>query len=302
MQRTIAAVIVTYNRKELLKKCIQQILAQSVSDKVDVLVIDNASTDGTKEELHNHFVMGEQVYYQNTGSNLGGAGGFSYGIRHAVEAGYEYLWIMDDDTIPKENTLEELLKTDELLKGNYGFLSSYAEWTDGTPCEMNVPAVSLTWRQNIKQQFEHSILRLDSASFVSLFVKAEVVKAVGLPIKEFFIWADDIEYTKRISRRYPCYFVYQSQVVHEMGSNKATTIMDADDERLSRFQVLYRNRYYVAKHGMKRDKILYWLEIKNTIRDILKANCSHKGKRIRIVLGSCVKGLFFRPKIEYLKE
>ncbi len=302
MQRKIAAVIVTYNRKELLKKCIEHILKQTIAEKTDILVIDNASTDGTQEQLQQDFVIGEQVFYENTGSNLGGAGGFSYGIRLAVERGYEYLWIMDDDTIPKENTLEELWKANELLNGEYGFLSSYAEWTDGSPCEMNVPGVSLAWRENIRQQFEHSLLRLEAASFVSLFLKSEVVRKVGLPIKEFFIWADDVEYTKRISRSYPCYFVYPSQVVHEMASNKATTIMDAQEDRLARFELLYRNRYYIAKHSQKRDKILFWLSIKNTIRDILKSNCANKGKRIRIVLKSCMKGLFFRPKIEYLRE
>lgn len=302
MQRKIAAIIVTYNRKELLEKCIRKILMQFVAEQVDIIVVDNASTDGTCEMLQAEFNSNTQIKYENTGSNIGGAGGFSFGIRYAVEQGYEYLWIMDDDTIPKENTLEELLKADELLEGEYGFLSSYAEWIDGTPCEMNVPAVSLQWRENIRMQFEHLMLRLESASFVSLFMKADVVKKVGLPIKEFFIWADDVEYTKRIAKYYPCYFVYRSQVVHEMATNKATTIVDASWDRLARFELLYRNRYYVARHGMKRDKILYWLSIKNTIRDILKSNCKNKGKRIKIVLKSCMKGLFFRPKIEYLKE
>lgn len=299
MGKKIAAVIVTYNRKVLLNKCIKSILNQSYKES-DILVVDNASTDGTKEMLANEFASFAQVKYQNTGENLGGAGGFSFGIKWAVEQGYEYLWIMDDDTIPEENALEELINADNLLDGNYGFLSSYAKWIDGTPCEMNVPKLDLGWRQNIAQQFDNQMIRLESASFVSMFMKAEVVKDVGLPIKEFFIWADDVEYSKRISRHYPCYFVYKSQVVHEMGSNKATTIIDTESDRIGRFEKLYRNRYYIAKHGAKREKILYWLEIKNTIRDIQKSNCSDKGKKIRVVLKSVWKGLRFNPKIEYV--
>uniref|UniRef100_UPI0040573F68 glycosyltransferase family 2 protein n=1 Tax=Agathobacter sp. TaxID=2021311 RepID=UPI0040573F68 len=295
----IAAVVVTYNRKVLLKKCIQHILNQTAQG-VDIIVIDNASTDGTGHMIQNEFSGCKQVIYQNTGSNLGGAGGFSFGIRWAVEHAYEYLWIMDDDTIPEERALEELLKADEILDGKYGFLSSYAKWVDGSPCEMNVPRLDLGWRQDIAGQFDNQMIRLEAASFVSLFMKAEAVKKVGLPIKEFFIWADDVEYTKRISKRYPCFFVYKSQVTHEMGSNKATTIIDTDEERLGRFDLLYRNRYYIAKHGAKRDVILYWLEIKNTIRDIKNSNCKNKGKRIRIVLRSVWKGLRFKPQIEYV--
>lgn len=296
----IAAVVVTYNRKELLKKCIQHILEQIV-DSLDIVVIDNGSTDGTEKDIHDIYADNEQVIYINTKENLGGAGGFSFGIKWAAKKGYDYLWIMDDDTIPEKNTLEEFLNADKALNGEYGFLSSYAKWIDGTACNMNVPRISNNWRVNIDDEFNYSLMQVESASFVSMFVKTEVVKKVGLPIKEFFIWADDVEYTRRISKQYPCYFVYKSQVVHEMGSNQATSIIESDETRLERYKLLYRNKYYIVRHGAKREKILYWLEIKNTIRDIRKSNCSHKSKRCRIVLGSCIKGLTFKPTIEYLK-
>lgn len=296
----IAAVVVTYNRKELLKKCIQHILEQTV-DSLDIVVIDNGSTDGTEKDIHDIYADNEQVIYINTKENLGGAGGFSFGIKWAAKKGYDYLWIMDDDTIPEKNTLEEFLNADKALNGEYGFLSSYAKWIDGTACNMNVPRISNNWRVNIDDEFNYSLMQVESASFVSMFVKTEVVKKVGLPIKEFFIWADDVEYTRRISKQYPCYFVYKSQVVHEMGSNQATSIIESDETRLERYKLLYRNKYYIVRHGAKREKILYWLEIKNTIRDIRRSNCSHKSKRCRIVLGSCIKGLTFKPTIEYLK-
>ena len=232
MNETLA-IVVTYNRKELLKKCIHHLLNQTIQ-KLDILIVDNASTDGTGELVQNLYCENERIHYENTGNNLGGAGGFAYGIKWAVMQGYDYLWIMDDDTIPENNALEEFIKKDHLLKGNYGFLSSYAKWIDGSPCEMNVPELSLKWRNNIDLQFENKILKINAASFVSLFMKASVVKEVGLPIKEFFIWADDLEYTKRVSRKYPGYFVYDSQVVHEMKSNEATDIFEADENRLKR--------------------------------------------------------------------
>ena len=183
MTQNIAAVVVTYNRKALLKKCIDHILKQSAGAP-DILVIDNASTDGTEGFITEEYKDVPEVKYYNTGANLGGAGGFSYGINKAVCLDYEYLWIMDDDTIPEEDALSELIKADKLLDGNYGFLSSYAKWIDGTPCKMNVPAISYKWRENINLMDE-KMIRLDSASFVSMYIKASVVKEVGLPIKEF---------------------------------------------------------------------------------------------------------------------
>lgn len=296
----IAAVVVTYNRKELLVKCINSLLNQSLNE-LDIWIIDNASTDGTNELIEQKFGSYEQVKYMNTGANLGGAGGFSYGIKKTVLAGYEYLWIMDDDTIPTETALEKLWEKQTLLKNQFGFLASYVKWIDGSSCEMNVPSVSLKWREKIDDQFDHRMIRIDSASFVSLLIKTEAVRKVGLPIKEFFIWGDDLEYTKRISREYPCYFVYDSQVVHEMKSNSGTSILDEQSDRLGRYRYMYRNRYYVAKHGAKRDKILYWLLVKNTIKDLRRSCLPDKKKRIAIVLKSCKEGLFFNPQIEYIE-
>lgn len=303
MSNKIATVVVTYNRKKLLEKCISNILNQTVKE-LDVLVIDNASTDGTQDMIKEVFSDKEQVKYYNTGANLGGAGGFSYGIRTAVEEGYEFVWIMDDDTIPSETALEELLNADKILQGNYGFLSSFAAWTDGTACKMNIPTIDMEqWKNDIVNQFDNQMIRVQSATFVSMFFKAEVIKEMGLPIKEFFIWSDDTEYSRRISNKYPSYFVYKSKVVHEMASNRTVTIVDEEDEsRLDRYAKLYRNRYYILRHGPKREKLFFWMDVKNVVRSILKSGRKDKWKRVRIVLKSALSGKRFNPKVEYVKK
>ena len=107
--KKIAAVVVTYNRKALLLENIESLLSQTVSDLLDIVIVDNASTDGTKEAL-GKYVSNEKIIYKNTGANLGGAGGFQYGIRYAAENGYEYVWVMDDDCMPTSTALENFLK------------------------------------------------------------------------------------------------------------------------------------------------------------------------------------------------
>ena len=233
----VVAVIVTYNRKNLLIKCIKSIMQQS-SGTPDVLIIDNASTDGTKEVLDELYSSDSRVKYMNTGSNLGGAGGFSYGINVAVNLGYDYLWVMDDDTLPENTALEELLKAARLLNDDFGFLSSFVKWTDGSPCVMNIPSLSPFWSEgNIQKQFENHMIRVESASFVSMFIRSEIVRHVGLPIKEFFIWADDIEYALRITKRYKSYYVFDSQVVHAIRNNIPAYIIEEDNiERLKRYK------------------------------------------------------------------
>ena len=103
----IVAVVVTYNRKELLKECIENLLLSDT--KCDILVVDNHSTDGTEKSIY-EYIQRKDIVYWNTGSNLGGAGGFSYGIRKAIEMGYDYVWLMDDDCMVHRDTLTEFVK------------------------------------------------------------------------------------------------------------------------------------------------------------------------------------------------
>ena len=112
-----AAVVVTWNRKELLKQSIERLLNQSGAE-CDILIVDNDSTDGTVEMLEAEFDS-PRIRYYNTGANLGGAGGFHIGIYWAVSDGYENVWIMDDDCLPSDTALKELLSSGERLGGNW---------------------------------------------------------------------------------------------------------------------------------------------------------------------------------------
>ena len=110
----IVAVVVTYNRKDLLVTCIGNLLNQTQGNP-DILVIDNASTDGTGDMVKEKFGEETRVKYINTGANLGGAGGFSYGINVAVNQGYEYLWIMDDDSVFQQARFPHIIHRDSHL-------------------------------------------------------------------------------------------------------------------------------------------------------------------------------------------
>ena len=215
-----AAIVVTYNRKELLRRCLDALCAQTEADALDILVIDNASTDGTFASLE-ELIEGRRILYFNTGENLGGAGGFHYGIRKAYELGYAFFWLMDDDTIPEKDALEELLKADRALGGAYGFLSSAAYWKDGSLCSMNIQRRTILKKQT---DFSSPCVPIVMATFVSFFMKREIAARFGLPIREFFIWSDDLEYSRRISRELPAYLVPGSRVLHAIESNEKVGI------------------------------------------------------------------------------
>ena len=292
-----AAVIVTYNRKELLKQCVEHVFDQK-PEVPDIHIIDNHSTDGTREALQPLIDAG-RIDYTDTGSNLGGAGGFSFGIRRAAEKGYDRIWVMDDDCMPEQGALAALLQAERDLNGEYGFLSSRVLWKDGSLCDMNLQRKTMT---KDLRGFDRRLQPVVMASFVSLFLRREVILELGLPIKEFFIWTDDWEYTRRISRKYPCYAVADSTVVHLSKSNIGANIATESAERLDRFDYLYRNDVYLYRREGLRGFVYEAVRLSgHCLRVLLKAK-DHKTERLRKIIGGTRKGLSFSPPIERISE
>ena len=287
----VAAVVVTYNRLPLLQKCIAHLRAQTAP--CDILVVNNASTDGTTVWLTAQETSGV-LRARNTGENLGGADGFNKGMRWAVEAGYDYLWVMDDDCLPEPEALEKLLAADTLLGGEYGWLSSVALWTDGSPCKMNIQRA--TPYRDIGR-LQSPLTPCVMASFVSLFLRRETVEAFGLPIREFFIWSDDWEYTRRISRERPCYAAAESRVVHAMKSNTVVNISTDTPERLGRYRYFYRNDVYLYRREGLRGWL--WLLAKDAWHS---AQVIRHGKlrRLRVIWRGFREGLGFCPGAEHV--
>lgn len=291
----VAAVVVTYNRKELLLQCIEKLNRQSARSELAIIVVDNASTDGTEEAL-SPYIEEHKIIYQNTGANLGGAGGFQYGIRYAVEHGYKFVWVMDDDCMPTEDALQQFLNADEDIKNQYGFLSSKVLWKDGTICTMNVQRKTLV--TGVKD-FSSKRVPVVMASFVSLFIPAIVIKEMGLPLKEFFIWTDDWEYTRRISLKYPCYLCNDSIVIHKSVSNIGANIATDAEDRLGRYQYLYRNDVYLYRREGIKGFLYESVRLPaHFLRVLLKAR-DHKIERISTIIKGTLNGLYFHPEIEY---
>ena len=295
--KTTVAIVVTYNRRELLLQCIEHILNQK-NVTTDILIIDNNSSDGTYEMLL-PYITNRSLLYFNTGANLGGAGGFNYGIRKAVELGYDYLWIMDDDCMPRDNSLCNLIEAGNSLNDNFGFLSSKVLWTDGSICCMNVQRRTVT--KNVKN-FSESMIPVAMASFVSLFIRADVVKEVGLPIKDFFIWTDDWEYTRRISRKYKSYIVTNSIVDHHSKKNIKADISAESEDRLDRFNYMYRNDVYLYRREGLTGFLYEVARLSFHIIKVVFCSKDSKIKRIKTIIRGTKNGFSFNPEIEFVNR
>jgi rhamnopyranosyl-N-acetylglucosaminyl-diphospho-decaprenol beta-1,3/1,4-galactofuranosyltransferase len=182
-QGLIYAVVVTYNRKLLLKRCIDALLSQTRKPEF-IIIIDNSSTDGTDKLIEKEFNHNNSVLYHRLDNNSGGAGGFHSGTKLAVEDGAGWVWLMDDDCVPEKDCLKNLMRGVDDVRDVYSpvILSHEDKKT-------------VLW--GIKAQPYTGKYEGISLPFNGFLAHRETIQEIGFPDKRFFIYGDDTEYNLR---------------------------------------------------------------------------------------------------------
>jgi rhamnopyranosyl-N-acetylglucosaminyl-diphospho-decaprenol beta-1,3/1,4-galactofuranosyltransferase len=212
MPLRVVAVVVTHNRRDLLAEALAAIAAQTRRPD-GVIVVDNASTDGTAALVRTRFgadagPLGLPVELVELRRNSGGAGGFAVGISRALDSGAGAIWLLDDDAVATPGALEALLA----VRDHAVVAASRVLWTDGTDHPMNTPRTRPSALPNCA--------RIRSASFVSVLVDAAAVRERGLPMAGYFLWNDDFEFTARLLRGRSGLLCRDSVVVHKTRSRE----------------------------------------------------------------------------------
>lgn len=191
MHATVFAVVVTYNRRNLLEKCLAALKEQSQPPQ-RTIIIDNASTDGTEEWLRAHALTGEpNLVYVRMNDNLGGAGGFAEGLQQSIALGADWIWMMDDDAEPEPEALEHLMNVASQTENVYGSLA-----TSGTDTAWPTTLIDdgrvINRAEDVPEEASVQFL-----PFLGFLIHRSLVQRIGLPDKDYFIAADDVEYCLR---------------------------------------------------------------------------------------------------------
>jgi len=260
----VVAVVVTWNRAELLVRSLTAILGQSTLPD-QILVVDNASTDGTPAVLERQFAG--RVDVLTLAKNIGGAGGFAAGIVRALEHDPDAVWLMDDDTVPEPAALEVLLRTRRHYAGPApAIVASRVVWTDGQDHPMNTPrAKPGASRGERLGALAVGSIAIRSASFVSILCSADVLRERGLPEVDYFLWNDDFEFTTRLLRGRRGLLCPASVVVHHTKSFGST---DADPGDRFFFEV--RNKIWMFTRGTGLNPVERVLYAGSTLRRWLR--------------------------------
>lgn len=246
----ISAVVVTHNRLALLKECILGLESQ-IRSLDTIYVVNNDSTDGTAEWLltkKNLIVLNER--------NLGGANGFFVGIKKSYDDGNDWTWCLDDDTIVQEDSLSKMLLSNKIERDDTGFICSVVNWTNGDLHKSNYVS-PLNKDFNIYKNINEDMsVEVNNATFVSLLLSRKAIRICGLPIKEFFIWLDDFEYTTRISNVLKCYLKVDSVVIHKTIDNETTQWFLMNKQNFFKYKHLIKNHLWLLRKNNKQKTIL----------------------------------------------
>lgn len=212
----LVAVVVTHNRLSKLQTTLCRLLESPTSELAAVVVFDNASTDGTSAWLTQIAASDARVDIVYFARNIGGAGGFEQGMRHAVK-NYDPDWlvVMDDDGRPETDALAQFHAADR--SGAHGWGAACYK-TDGTICDMNRPSINPFWdRAALRRTFagqgrdgfhlgpndytSKMSRDVDGASFVGFFISRAGIALAGYPNGALFIYGDDVLYTLGLRAR-----------------------------------------------------------------------------------------------------
>lgn len=291
---TVCAVVVTYNRKNLLLECLEALRRQT-RPLQGIYIIDNASTDGTPELLLekgyikelppkdlkepwekefeiDNLTNGEsiKIHYVRMHENTGGAGGFYEGVKRGYEKGYDWLWLMDDDAEPKEDTLEKLLKVKELNTNENiyncvlcpliimkdGKVQSYHHKKINKILGTEKPAIKFSKIEEIKAK--NLFKEIDANAFVGPLLHRCIIEKVGYPKKELFIWGDDLEFTFRIKQKgFKIKLVMNAFIFHKDSGYAFAKKLPKDQYWKVYFGT--RNRIFITKNYFSLFSLFYWI-------------------------------------------
>lgn len=218
MSFVYCVVIVTYNRLEKLKRCINCVLDQSITPQ-RIIVVNNNSSDGTFDYLND--LDNERINIINMDDNYGGAGGFSRGVEEAIKLSTDWIVLIDDDAMLKHDFSGKIYAQIEKDKSEGKMYAAYAG------AVMEHGKIACKHRRRIKkrliyfekevpqEEYEKGSFECDQVSFCGMVLNRKMAEDIGIPRADFFIWNDDIEYSMRLLKYGGLCVVTKSIVYHE---------------------------------------------------------------------------------------
>ncbi|MGH9112805.1 MAG: glycosyltransferase, partial [Acidimicrobiales bacterium] len=192
----VAAVVVTYNRRDVLRASLAGLLSQT-RPLDEVIVVDNASSDGTAEMVTAELPSVRLIEMPH---NTGPGGGYAEGLRTAVASGHDWVWVFNDDDVPDPDALAVMLDAVAEPPARTGIVGCGRRDATGRP-----NAIGTRWKHRhapvpAPADVAGPPVALDVISFSASLVSSALVRAIGVPRADYFMMVEDLEYCLRARR------------------------------------------------------------------------------------------------------
>lgn len=247
------AVITTHNREQLLRECVEHVQHQTIPpDKI--IIVNNASTDGTGYYLKALSEQCRTIDVIDLLENTGGAGGFAVGIERAAQTAAAWVLVIDDDAIIARDYMEQIFAAARQNPTQQAFAGAVMVNGQIDLCHRrNLTRIGLMSKNCKEEAYAQPCFACDIASFCGMVVDLSLVRQIGLPHAEYFIWYDDTEYSLRIHNYSRFLVVPQAVLAHKI------TQLEKTHPRRYDWKEYYavRNRLLmVREHGTILDRIV----------------------------------------------
>jgi GT2 family glycosyltransferase len=277
--KSVCVVTVTYgNRAHLLEQVVDSCIKENVNR---IVVVDNGSQEESKEKLIELVsVNGTLIDLVSLNENLGSAGGFKLGLKRARETSKcDYLWLLDDDNVPQEGALKSLFSANSYLSPFRKLvLVSYRKIMSkelgvidkkdifksvsegevlGEKRKMAKKIINKIFgTKKVTGEIVAPIMKRCHASYGGMFMATEALDEIGYPNEDFYLYADDIEYSRRFIRAgYQIFTCYFSQIVDVDAQLGSEGFFSSSQSELKVYYSL-RNHYYLE--GSKSNLYLFF--------------------------------------------
>lgn len=297
--KEVFALIVTYNRVEYLKKLLDKILKINIKG---LLIFDNNSSDNTNEELvkmgfannklenvlQRGIVNNKTILYYRNDKNTGGAGGFNKGFKLLESVEWDFLWVMDDDVIPDEKCLNNLLKyqTENVQITIPNRTTKEFHENICIRIDLKNPFKIFMKKKKIRSLNDDDVnVNVVDMAFEGPLFNRKIIKKVGLPDKDYFLQFDDTDYATRALKYTNIQLIKDAHLYKQIIPNKSKNrYMNWKDYYAYRNDIIYCRRYGKNIFVKYFTPIFLWFNL--TCKAILKM----KFKNFKIINKAFIDG------------
>lgn len=279
IKNDVCVIILCYgDRLSYLKRVLDSVCSNNPGK---IVLIANAVSADVMREIQGRTSINHSMYYPVISeTNLGSAGGYALGIGEAISRfKYKYYWLLDDDNCPEDDALDALISccnnapidrdfavaSRRVTPGNLDPLGGWAGETPRNGTCVGFHILNFLYKPQIRKRHLSDFVLLSWSVYGGLLIPYELIRNIGLPKKEFFLYGDDLEWTYRIIRNGKMILTCPESRINDLspswnysggGSNLRRRICDADP-----FRVYYevRNRTWINRKHFPGNTFTYMI-------------------------------------------